>query len=276
MAESDEFLIACMAYSLSWEIAGSNAFQHWSAIRDYVQHHEGLSERERWTCELYEESSPSAQEERSILARINQRIDHPRRIVNFHKAILKLLPKPLVEAAEKHRLMNSLVLPVGYGRIRTWLSEHKLARLRPTPGLPALAAREAEFGRFIEHPYFIEGFRKFWHHAPENRNCKQTRVLLCMGAALSQMLPGEDAEESAEWSGRLGQVSNFTERTREDVAGLCQMMFDASYDAHELGYLLFADAKEADRDAIEVFCQRYTEELTGFARDLVGGLQLRF
>lgn len=276
MAESDEFLIACMAYSLTWEIAGANASQHWSGIREYVQDHDGLSETERWICELYEESSPSAQEERSILARINVRIDHPRRIVNFHKATLRLLPESLVEAAEKHRLMNSLVLPQGYGRIRTWLSEHKFARLRPKPGLPALATRESDFRSFIEHPYFIEGFRRFWHVSPKNRNCKQMRVLVCVAAALSQMLPGEGAEQLAEWSERLGRIGNYTEQTRKDVAELCQMMFDASYDAQELGYRLFADAKEADRRAIEAFCERYVDVLTGFARDLVGGMRLTF
>jgi len=276
MAESDEFLVACMAYCLSWEIAGANASRHWRGIREYVQHTDGMSEAERWICELYEEIGPSAQEERSILARINRRIDHPRRIVNFHKAILRLLPEAIVEAAAKHRLMNSLVLPQGYGRIRIWLSEHKFARLRPKPELPAPATREMDFKEFIEHPFFVEGFRRFWHAAPKYRNCKQTRVLLCVSAALSQMLPGESAEALAEWSERLGRMGNYTLQTREDVAELCQMMFDASYDAQELGYRLFADAKEADRAAIEAFCRRYADELTGFARDLVRGMQLAF
>jgi hypothetical protein len=274
MAESDEFLIVCMAYSLTWEIGGAHASQHWQGIRAYVQEHHGLTETERWACELYEESSPSAQEERSIMARINARLDHPRRVVDFHKAILRLLPESMAATAAKHRLMNSLALPQGYGRIRSWLAEHQFARLRPKPELPPLATREADFQSFIEHPYFVEGFRQFWHMPPKYRNNQQARILLCVGAALSQMLPGDDGDKVEEWSHRLGRMGNFTERTREDVVELCQMMFDASYDAQEIGYRLFVDAKEADRTAMVAFCERYADELSGFARELTRAIQL--
>lgn len=265
-----------MAYSLTWEISGANASQHWQGIREHVQNHEALTETERWMCELYEESSSSAQEEYSIMARINARLDHPRHVVNFHKAILGLLPESIMETAAKHRLMNSLALPQGYGRIRSWLAEHQFAHLRPKPELPPLATREADFRNFIEYPYFIEGFRKFWRVAPKSRDNKQMRILLCIAAALSQALPGEDGDDLEEWSLRLGRMGNFTERTREDVAELCRMMFDASYDAQEIGYRLFVDAKEADHTALVAFFERYAEDLTGFARELIRSMQLTF
>lgn len=113
MKESDQFLIAAFSYCLTWEICGARASQHWQDIRDYIQQSQALSEMERWTCELYEESSPTAQEERSILSRINARLDHPRVVVIYRKAILDLLPGYIAETASKHRLMNSLILPQG-------------------------------------------------------------------------------------------------------------------------------------------------------------------
>lgn len=275
MIESDEFLIVCMGYCLTWEVGGVRASQYWPGIREYVQQHESFTETERWVSELYEESSPTAQEERSIISRINARLDHPRRAVTFRQSILALLPAPLNEAAAKHRLMNSLALPEGYGRLRSWLAEHKIARLGPEPvELPPLSSREADFQRFIENPYFIEGFRKFWKQAPKYRDNKQTRVLLCVAAALSQMVLCDDAAGLKEWSHRLGRIGSYTEQTRHDVAELSLAMLDESYDAQELGYRLFIDAKEADRKVLVNFYERYNDQMTGFAHDLVRSMEL--
>jgi len=275
MSESDEILVVTMAYCLTWEIGGARASQHWQGIRNFAMTCDALSETERWVCELYEESSPTAQEERSILSRIKARLDHPRVVVTFRQAILNLLPSSIAEAAAKHRLMNSLSVPEGYGRLRSWLSEHKIAGLRPAqPDLAPLAAREADFLRFIESPYFLEGFRKFWQQAPKSRTNQQMRILLCIAASLSQMLACDDSSEWQQWCSRLASIGCYTEQTQADVAELCLAMTSESYDAQELAYRLFADAQAVDRRNIITFCERYTEELGGFARDLVRGMQI--
>ncbi len=269
MTESNEFLVASMAYCLSWEVGGMRASRNWQSIREYVQSHPALSETERWVCELYEESSPTAQEERSILSRINARPHHQ----TFRKEILGLLPESIKEAAAKHRLMHMITLPGGAGRIRAWLADHKIASLSPEPvDLPPLAAREADFRRFIEHPYFLEGFRKFWHKAPKHRNNQQMRVLLAVSAALSQMVTCDEESDLAEWSRRLGRMGSYTEQSQKDVAELSTAMLDESYDAQELAYRLFVDAEEVDQINLQTFCGRYADELTGFARDFVRGM----
>jgi hypothetical protein len=277
MTESDEFFIANIAYCLTWEIGGMRASQYWQGIREFIDQSKLLSEKDRWVCELYEESSPTAQEERSILARINAKLVHPRVVLSYRQAILAILPEELAETAAKHRLMNSLTVPEGYNPIRSWLAQHKIADLSRTKveKVP-LAAREADFVRFIEHPYFLEGFRRYWHQAPKSRNNKQTRVLLCIAAALSQMVSFDDESELKGWSERLSKIGNFTEQTLKDITDLSLAMNNESYDAQELGYRLFVDAKEVDRINLTTFCNRYSEELTGFARELVRSMQIAF
>ena len=275
MTESDEVLIVKLTYCLTWEIGGARASQYWESIRDYIKTSDLLSEMERWGCELYEEASPSAQEERSVLSRINARLDHPREVIRFRQAILDLLPSSIIEVAAKHRMMNSLSVPEGYSRLRTWLAEHKLAGLRPEPpAVTPLATREADFLQFIEYPYFLEGFRMFWQQSPKFRNNKETRVLLCVAASLSQMLACDDAAEWQDWSARLGRIGSYTEKTQRDVAELCVAMSGESYDVQELAYRLFVDAQKVDKQNIVTFCQRYSDELNGFADELVRGMQL--
>ncbi|WPJ95638.1 hypothetical protein SH580_19655 [Coraliomargarita algicola] len=275
MRESDAFLVAAMAYCLSWEITGARASQHWSGIRDYIKQNSTLTETERWCCELYEESSPTAQEERSIQSRINARIDHPRMVIKLRQSILDILPATIVESARKHRLIQSLIAPEGYGPLRTWLAERNIAGFRPVPPtLAPLAAREAEFYHFLESPCFLEGYRKYWHQEPKLRNNKQMRVLLSVSAALSQMLTVDSAEELQHWCARLAVIGSYTEQTQLDVVELCSMMSAESYDAHELGYRLLVDAQALDRQNIVTFCERYADELTGFARELVRGMQI--
>ena len=277
MSESDDFLVASMAYCLSWEIGGAGVRQHWKAIRDYIEKSESLSEMERWMCELYEESSPTAQEGHSIVARINARLDHPRKVISFRQSILALMPEALAETADKHRLMNSLSVPVGYSMLRSWLTQSKVApAISAQSKAASLATREADFLRFIEHPYFLEGFREYWHQAPKFRNNKQMRVLVCIAAALSQMVCCVDASDLRLWSQRLSKIGNYTEQTQKDIADLCLVMMAESYDAEELGYRLYVDASEVDRINFITFCERHANELTDFARDLVRGLQITF
>jgi hypothetical protein len=276
MRESDEFLVAAMAYCLSWEIAGARANQHWSVIRDYISQQDGLTEMERWSCELYEESSPTAQEERSIQSRINFRLDHPRAAVKFRRAILKLLPDAIRDTAAKHRLMISLVVPEGYGPVRTWLAERNIAgfSLSAPPALLPLSVREAEFSQFIESPFFLEGYRRYWHQAPKFRNNKQMRVLLSVSASLSQMITFDDIHELKRWCAKLAIIGNYTEQTQLDVAELSLLMAGESFDVHELGYRLLVDAQAVDRQNIITFCDRYADELTDFARELVLAMKI--
>ena len=275
MRESDAFLVTTMAYCLSWEVAGAPASQHWAGIRDYTQENDMLSDTERWCCELYEESSPTAQEERSIQSRINARMDHPRAVIKLRESILDLLPESIRESAARHRLMQSLITPEKYGTLRTWLAERNIAGFRPAqPNLAPLAEREADFYQFIETPYFLEGYRKFWHQKPKSRNNRQMRVLLCVSAALSQMLTFDSASELRQWCKRLAVIGSYSQQTQLDVAEMCMLMAGESYDAHELGFRLLVDAQALDRKNLITFCDRYADDLTGFARELVRGMQI--
>ncbi|MDQ8195029.1 hypothetical protein QEH59_11375 [Coraliomargarita sp. SDUM461004] len=280
MTESDEVLVIALAYCLSWEIAGARANQHWAKIHNYIEQSNTLSETERWICELYEESSPTAQEERSVLYRMNLRLHNPRVVLKFRQEVLQLLPESIVDLAAKHRLMNPLTVPRGYGPLRTWLAERNIKGFRPAPlplaasAPPTLAAREADFLQFIEFPYFLEAFRRYWHRAPKNRNNKQTRILLTVAAALGQMMTFDSSDEIQEWCNRLAQIGSYTEQTQLDVADLCLIMVGESYDAHELAYRLLVDAQKVDRQNVINFCERYADDLTGFAREFVRGMQL--
>lgn len=51
-------------------------------------------------------------------------------------------------------------------------------------------------------------------------------------------------------------------------------MSHESYDAQELAFRLFVDAKKVDRQNLITFCERYSDELGGFAGELVRGMQI--
>lgn len=276
MPHPDPVLCVKLAYCLTWEIASVRASQYWPGIRDFLQTCERSSEMDRWVCELYEESSPTAQEERSIVARINAQIDQPRNLESCRQAILELLPGSLYPIAEKHRLIHALAGTASSGsRLSLWLAERKITALRPsTSNLPPLAEREADFLRFIESPLFVEAYRKFWHQAPKYRNNQQMRVLICLAASLSQMIGPVDVEALQIWIERLGNLGSYSIQTKRDIAELCLGMTVQTYDAQELAYRLLVDAKEVDRRKLIQFCHHYADDLTEFAQDLVQGLQL--
>jgi hypothetical protein len=276
MSESDEFLIATMAYCLSWEISGTRAKQAWSGIREYISMSNDMSDTERWMCELYEESGPTAQEERSIISRLNARIIRPRASLHYQQSILALLPDSFVEVAKKHRLIGSLSFCEEASSLRRWLAQYKISSLPAANAVPlaSLSAREHGFLEFIEHPYFLEGFRRYWHQHPKFRNNAQMRVLLCVAAAISQMVTCEDIVAIQSWVCRLSQICHYAEQTQQDLTELSFAMLNESYDAQELAYRLFVDARSVDQTNIITFCQRYADELTGFAHELVRGLQL--
>ena len=100
------------------------------------------------------------------------------------------------------------------------------------------------------------------------------RVLLCVSAALSQMLTFDSSSELREWCKRLAVIGSYSQQTQLDVAEMCMLMAGESYDAHELGFRLLVDAQALDRKNLITFCDRYADELTGFARELVRGMQI--
>jgi hypothetical protein len=276
MTDPDPVLCVKLAYCLTWEIASVRASQYWLRIRDFIKTCERRTEMDRWVCELYEESSPTAQEERSIVARINAQIDQPRSLESYRQAVLELLPGSLYPMVEKHRLIKALACHGGSrGRFSLWLAERKITALRSSAGnLPPMAEREADFLRFIESPLFVEAYRKFWHQAPKYRNNQQVRVLTCLAASLSQMVRLATVEELQVWIERLGCLGSFSIQTQRDLAELCMDMTTHTYDAQELAYRLLVDAQEVDRRKLIQFCYQYADSLTEFAQELVRGLQL--
>jgi hypothetical protein len=260
---------------MTWELAGSRARGYWEGIHSFVAGENDLDERQRWMLELYEEGPPSAQEERSIRSRIDVYLIQPRDVAYFRSGILNLLPETLREAAAVHSFMRGLAMPPSdYGKLKSWVMNWKLARFKaPQVRALPLAEREVDFNRFLELPYFVESFRQFWRVAPKMRSNRRTRVLVCIGAALSQMVRVDDTVDFDLWTDRLAAVCHLTGQTRHDLRILIDEMADVSYDVQELAYRLFVDAREIDQQNLMNFIERYSDELSDLAPELARGMQ---
>ena len=272
---SEEFLIVCMAYCMTWELAGSRAKEHWANIHAFLSGKNALNEQQRWMVELYEEGAPTAQEERSIRSRMDAYLLQPRDVAYFRRGILNLLPEPLRAAAEAHSLMHGLAMPsTEFGTLKSWVMRWKLTQFH-APKVRELpqAEREADFGRFLEQPYFVESFRKFWRIPPKRRGNRRTRVLVCIGAALSQMVRVDETVDFDLWTDRLTVACHFTEQTREDLRSLIDEMSNVSYDVQELAYRLFVDAREVDQRNLQSFIDHYGDELSALAPELARSMQ---
>ena len=271
----EEFLIVSMAYCMTWELAGARASEHWSEIHAFVTGENALGERQRWTIELYEEGPPTAQEERSIRSRIDAYLLQPRDVAYFRSGILNLLPEGLREAAATHSFMHGLAMPsTEYGKLKSWVMRWKVARYQaPQVRVLPMAEREEDFSRFLEQPYFVESFRRFWRVAPKRRNNRRTRVLVCIGAALSQMVRVDETVDFDLWTGRLTASCHFTSQTRDDLRSLIDEMSDVSYDVQELAYRLFVDARAVDQQNLRGFIVRYGDELSALAPELACSMQ---
>jgi hypothetical protein len=272
---SEEFLVVSMAYCMTWELAGTRAQDHWSGIRAFLTSGNALSEQQRWAIELYEEGAPTAQEERSIRSRIDAYLLQPRDVAYFRSGILNLLPDQLREAATGHSFMHGLAMPPPeLGLLKSWAMSWKVARFHaPQVHVLPLAEREADFDRFLEQPHFVVSFRKFWRVAPKCRGNRRTRVLVCIGAALSQMVRVDDAVDFDLWTDRLTVACHFTEQTREDLRSLIDEMSNVSYDVQELAYRLFVDAREIDQRNLQSFISQYLDELSALAPELARSMQ---
>ena len=264
-----------MAYCMTWELAGSRATDHWSEIRVFISGENALDERQLWAIELYEEGPPTAQEERSIRARIDAYLRQPRDVAYFRSGILNLLPESLRETAGAHSFMHGLAMPsTEYGKLKSWAMSWKVARFKaPEVHVLPLAEREQDFSRFLEQPYFVESFRRFWRVAPKCRSNRRTRVLVSLGAALSQMVRVDETVDFDLWTSRLTVSCHFTTQTENDLRSLIDEMSAISYDVQELAYRLFVDAKEIDQHNLKAFIDRYCDELSALAPELARCMQ---
>ncbi|HAQ58867.1 MAG TPA: hypothetical protein DCR32_07630 [Opitutae bacterium] len=272
---AEEFLIVSMAYCMTWELAGTRASEHWSDIHAFITGENALGELQRWTIELYEEGPPTAQEERSIRARIDAYLLQPRDVAYFGSGILKLLPEGLREAAATHSLMHGLAMPsTEFGTLKSWVMRWKTAQYHaPQVRALPLAEREQDFNHFLEQPYFIEGFRQFWRVAPKRRSNRRTRLLVCIGAALSQMVHIDKVVDFDLWAERLTASCHFTLQTRDDLRSLIDEMSAISYDVPELAYRLFVDTREIDQQNLQAFIRCYRDQLSALAPELALNMQ---
>ncbi|MFP4167023.1 MAG: hypothetical protein ACLFUF_07665 [Opitutales bacterium] len=265
----EAFLVCCLSYCMTWELAGPRAPEHWADLRAYAASEGCLGEGERWAAELYEEGPPSAQEERSILARIESFLTGPCDVDRVRNAVLNLLPEELRTAAKGHSLLSGLKASGGYGKFKAWATPRRFFRKRASDVEPAPQAnREAEFSRFLEFPHAIHAFRRFWRVDPKKRDNRRTRVLVCLGAALSQMLPFDEAGDLETWMDRFAEICAVTEQTKHDLLSLVREMQSFSYDAHELAYYLLVDARGIDKRNLLRFIQEHKDRLSDFAGEL--------
>ena len=274
-AYAETYLIGLLAYCATWEVAGSRAPEHWEGIRHYLEEEAGLEERQRWAAELYEEGPPTAQEERSVQYRIEDGFNGPRDALAFRERVLALVPEALRTTVAGHSLLRHLEAPREFGRLKQWLAQWRLAG----PGrrrfvAQPLAEREADFLRFLELPFAVEGFRRFWHQAPKYRNNRQTRVLVCVAAALGQLVGAAESADIREWAARLAAGCAFSDQTRDDIAGLAEEMSAYFYDPEELAYRLVVDAKPIDKQNLREFVRTHRPRLSDSADELMRGLAL--
>ncbi|MFP4070212.1 MAG: hypothetical protein ACOCVJ_03575 [Verrucomicrobiota bacterium] len=273
--DPDEFLIACMSYCLLWELAGSRISETWDRVRDWSRNEASLSERQRWMVELYEERPPTVQEERSLLARI-QASAAQRGATGFREGVLELIPSGYRDAAARHSLMAGLTVEQVRGIRRFWRKStpRPVSVLKRVGGEVSLADREINFIRFLELPYFLDGFRRFWRQPPKFRSNVQTRVLLTLAAALSQMVPVEESEFLGEWIEPLKTYGYYTQATYQDLGELVAEMRLHTYDAQELAYHLLIDAKDADRAGLVRYLETHREHFSAFADTFLRRLQI--
>tara|TARA_B110000208_G_scaffold66130_1_gene85761 strand:- start:2614 stop:3408 length:795 start_codon:yes stop_codon:yes gene_type:complete len=263
---------------MTWELAGTRASEHWSGIQAFVSGENALGELQRWAIELYEEGPPTAQEERSIRARIDAYLLQPRDVAYFGSGILKLLPEGLRETAATHSSMHGLAMPsTEFGTLKSWVMGWKTAQYHaPKVRALPLAEREQDFNRFLEQPYFVESFRRFWQVAPKRRTNRRTRVLVCIGAALSQMVRVDEAADLDLWAERLTASCHFTSQTKDDLRSLIDEMCAISYDVPELAYRLLVDAREIDQQNLHGFIRCYRDQLSAMAPELARNMQFGF
>lgn len=271
---TEDFLTACLAYCLTWELAGTRAPEHWDKIRDYVRSGGYIVERQQWTTELYEEAPATAQEERSILARVETLIVRPQDIGRFRDRVLALLPEPMRQSAAGHSLLRRVAVPTDHSKLKAWLVARTPRRFPPLSQSFPLGEREVEFDRFLELPYFLEAFRKFWEVPPKYRNNRQTRALICIGAVLSHSIPAPETGNIEKWSTRLADTCHYSPQTQEDLFVLIDAMSGFSYDTQELAYHLSVDAKSVDNENLRTFIRRHSDELTDFASEFVRDVEL--
>jgi hypothetical protein len=259
-----------MAYCMTWELVGSRAPKSWDLIHAFVAKEGSFAERERWAMELYEESSPSAQEERSVVSRIESFLLKPRDVAYFRAGILSLLPEALRHAAESHSMMRSFAMPSDYGKLKTWVMGWRLASYaKPHVTVSPLAEREADFARFLELPFFLQGFRRYWQAKPKYRNSRQTRTLVCRAAILSQIIQADESTDFEQWTLHMAGDCHFSEQTRGELIILTQEMSVFSYEAEELAYRFLIDAREIDQRNIVNFIKRFSGELSEFSKEFM-------
>ena len=274
-AYPEAYLVGVLAYCAVWEVAGYRAPENWGRIRFFLEEEAGLDERQRWAAELYEEAAPSAQEERSLQYRIEAHFSGPRDALAFRERVLALVPEAMHTTVAGHSLLRHLETPREFSRLKQWLAHWRLVgpgRRRFT-ALP-LAEREAEFQRFLELPFVVEAFRRFWHRPPKYRNNQQTRVLVCVAAVLSQMVGVGESADMREWASRLSASCAFSDQTRDDIAGLAEDMSANFYDIEELAYRLVVDAKAVDKRNLREFVRTHRSRLADCSDELLRGLEL--
>ncbi len=102
---------------------------------------------------------------------------------------------------------------------------------------------------------------------------RRTRVLVCIGAALSQMVRVDEAADLDLWAERLTASCHFTSQTKDDLRSLIDEMCAISYDVPELAYRLFVDAREIDQQNLHGFIRCYRDQLSALAPELARSMQ---
>ncbi len=260
-----------MGYCLTWELAGARAPEHWAHLRAEAGRGDVLTELERWSAELYEEGPPSAQEERSLLSRIECALRGRRQLEAVKRLIVDLLPDVLHPAATRHSLLQGLRLRREPSVVETWLKRTGFG-LAGDDGFPDAAARlgerEADFSRFLSLPGFEEQFRAFWRREPKLRGNRQTRALVTIGALAGQCIRPHDGVDWDRWAARFAGTCHYSIQTQQDVLLIAAETSGHCYDAQELAYRLLADARPQDIRYLKEWIARHEDEMNPIASEL--------
>ncbi len=241
-------LSVCLAYCLSWEIAGKVLRENWTKLRAVTQQLDMLKAEDRRLIELYEESAPTVNEERYLTHRIEKLVPTSKSRQTLATWMLSCLPDDLEKAAARHPL------------IRDWLSPSpgglpfRLLRRPKAPSdqaegefLPSESEREEDFAQFLAMPGFEKAFEQYWHRAPKDRANKLTRALVTIGAILSHFFSPQQFKKGSAVRAYLKGVCHFSDITVDELCDIAKQLESHWYQTPDLAYRLLVDARLRDR-----------------------------
>ncbi|MBC2594185.1 hypothetical protein H5P28_07910 [Ruficoccus amylovorans] len=241
-------LSVCLAYCLSWEIAGKMLRENWSRLRAVWQSLDALKPEDRRLIELYEEFAPTVSEERYLTHRIEKLVPTSKSRQTLALWMLSCLPDELEKAAARHPLIRDWLSPTERSLPFRLLRRPKAASGQSAEELfPAESEREEDFAQFLAMPGFEKIFEHYWHQPPKNRTNRLTRALVTVAAILSHFFTPQQFKRGSALRAHLKGVCHFSDATVDELCDIARKLESHWYQTADLAYRLLVDTRPRDR-----------------------------